>query len=66
MSPEEQLRRYLKDKYKMGGKAMRLKDMAFECKKCRVYFTPSEQRAKALMIKNSVINLCRDCDEGEQ
>ena len=35
---------------------MNLKDLRFECNKCKVHFTPSESRAKELMDKKGVIN----------
>tara|TARA_Y100000401_G_scaffold58141_1_gene46018 strand:+ start:6433 stop:6630 length:198 start_codon:yes stop_codon:yes gene_type:complete len=64
MNPEEKIRKYFREQRIKKGEPMRLKDMAFECKKCGVYFTPNADRAKHLMTTYSVINKCRQCEKG--
>ena len=56
----QKLRDYQFKLYK--GDTMNLKDLRFECKHCKVQFTPSEYRAKELMDKKGVISECRDCE----
>lgn len=41
---------------------MLLKDIVFECKNCKAFFTPSEGRAKEKMENDKVINICMDCE----
>ena len=41
---------------------MLLKELVFECKDCKAWFTPSEDRAKEKMANDKVINICRDCE----
>jgi len=45
-----------------GGNIMKLDDIRMECNKCKVYFTPSKDRAKKLMSIYGVINKCKDCE----
>ena len=40
---------------------MLLKDIVFECKNCKAFFTPSEGR-KEKMKNDKVINVCMDCE----
>ena len=61
MTITDKLRDYLFNLYKEN--TMNLKDLRFECKACQVHFTPSETRAKALMIKEGAINVCKECEE---
>ena len=56
----QKLRDYQFKLYK--GDTMKLKDLRFECHKCKIHFTPSEPRAKRLMAKKGVINECNDCE----
>ena len=56
----QKLKDYQFNLYK--GDTMNLKNLRFECNVCKVHFTPSENRAKALMNKKGVINECRDCE----
>ena len=44
---------------------MNLKDLRFECNRCKVHFTPSEYRAKNIMKEKGVINECETCEKGE-
>ena len=39
---------------------MNLKDIKIECTICRVYFTPSEDRAKYLLERYGAIGRCRE------
>lgn len=55
------LREYQFNLYKGG--TMKLKDLRFECRTCRVHFTPGEARAKRLMEEEGVINECKDCEK---
>ena len=56
-----ELREYQFNLYKGG--TMKLKDLRFECRLCRVHFTPGETRAKRLMKEEGVINECKDCEK---
>tara|TARA_R100000458_G_scaffold53544_1_gene55883 strand:+ start:615 stop:830 length:216 start_codon:yes stop_codon:yes gene_type:complete len=47
-----------------GGENMVLKDITFECGRCKIHFTPSEYRAKNLMRDKGVINECEKCEKG--
>ena len=58
----DRLREYQIQKYK--GDAMKLKDVRFECRECKIHFTPGELRAKKLMESKGVINECKECEEG--
>ena len=41
---------------------MKLNDIVFECKDCRIRFTPETERAKELMKIHRVINICKSCE----
>ena len=58
----DRLRKYQVKKYK--GDTMKLKDVKFECRECKIHFTPGELRAKKLMDSKGVINECKKCEEG--
>jgi len=58
----DRLREYQIKKYE--GDAMKLKDVRFECRECKIHFTPGELRAKKLMDSKGVINECKECEEG--
>jgi hypothetical protein len=58
----EKLRNYQHKLY--GGSKMVLKNIKFECTRCKVHFTPSEYRAKNLMQDKGVINECEKCENG--
>ena len=47
-----------------GENIMKLSDIKFECKRCKVHFTPGAIRAQELMEKKGVINECKKCEEG--
>ena len=58
----EKLRNY---QYKLYGEdAMKLNEVKFECKRCKIHFTPGDIRAKELMKERGVINECKKCEEG--
>jgi len=56
----DKLREYQFKLYRRN--TMNLKDLRFECKRCRIHFTPGETRAKDLMKKRGVINECKECE----
>ena len=43
---------------------MKLNEVKFECKRCKIHFTPGDIRAKELMKERGVINECKKCEEG--
>ena len=58
----EKIKKYQLRMYK--GDTMKLSDLKFECKECKIHFTPGELRAKKLMDSKGVINECKKCEEG--
>ena len=57
----QKLRNYQFNLYK--GDTVKLKDIRFECRTCKVHFTPSDQRVKELMNKRGVVNECKSCEK---
>ena len=57
----ERLKTY-QDKMYKGG-TMKLVDLKFECRECKIHFTPGELRAKKLMQSKGVINECKQCED---
>tara|TARA_R110002012_G_scaffold291891_1_gene486571 strand:+ start:1131 stop:1349 length:219 start_codon:yes stop_codon:yes gene_type:complete len=58
----EKLRKHQFKLYK--GSTMKLDEIKFECKECKIHFTPGELRAKKLMSSRGVINECKECEKG--
>ena len=56
-----QYNKYIKPKLK-EKKVMQIKDIRIECNHCKVYFTPSNERAKQLMETKGHISRCKDCE----
>jgi nicotinamide mononucleotide adenylyltransferase len=46
-----------------GTCKMKLSDIKIECTKCRVWFTPSDDRAKSMMESKGYIDICRECEQ---
>lgn len=42
---------------------MKLSDIKLECTTCRVWFTPSDERAKYLMKKYGYVGECKECEQ---
>ena len=42
---------------------MKLNEVKLECTKCRVWFTPSDNRAKKMMESKGYIDICLDCEK---
>ena len=63
----DKLRKYQAETYNLEeyqGDTMNLKNIKFECSRCKVHFSPSEYRAKNLMKEKGVINECKNCENG--
>lgn len=60
----DKINNYQRKKY--GDNVMKLSNIRFECNKCRIHFTPSIYRAKALMKNKGVINECRECENNSE
>ena len=42
---------------------MKLSEVKIECTTCRVWFTPSDDRAKSMMESKGCIDICKQCEE---
>ena len=58
-----QYEKYIKPKLK--EQKMQIVDIRIECNKCKVHFTPNNERSKKLMQTDGHISKCRDCYEEE-
>ena len=45
------------------GEVIKLKNILLECTTCRVWFTPSDERAKYLMKKYGYVGECKECEQ---
>lgn len=45
---------------------MKLSEIKIECTKCRIWFTPSDDRAKKMMESKGYIDICKGCETGEK